>query len=103
MMSAPTSRVDTPHDVAHTYSSSLFLFWKVQSNAFAKFWPRKWLVPACSALPSCFSASMKYVLTEPANSSLGDFKPCSVSKVIYIYEVCVLHIHFLLNTSQTSS
>ncbi len=26
--------------------------------AFAKFWPRKWLVPACSALRSCIIASM---------------------------------------------
>ena len=33
MMSAPIRRVDTPHDVAHTYSALLSLFRKVTSNA----------------------------------------------------------------------
>lgn len=41
MMSPPISRVETPHDVAHTYSCSLFSLVNVQSNALAKFCPRK--------------------------------------------------------------
>ena len=46
MMRPPMRRVDTPQEVAHTYSSSFSSLVKVQSNAFAKFCPRKWLVPA---------------------------------------------------------
>ena len=45
------------------------------SNALAKFWPRSWLVPHCSALPSCISASMQYVVTAPGNFSLSVFAP----------------------------
>ena len=59
MMSPPTSRVETPHDVCQTCSSSPALFWNFTSKALPKFWPRSWLVPACSALPSCIIASMQ--------------------------------------------
>ena len=37
MISAPTSRVETPHEVAHTYSSVLSRVWNWTSNALAKF------------------------------------------------------------------
>ena len=59
MMSPPMSRVETPHDVCQTYSSSPRSFWNFTSNALPKFWPRSWLVPAWSALPSCMNASMQ--------------------------------------------
>ncbi len=59
MTRPPISRVDVPHDVCHTYSGSPRSFWNLTSNALPKFWPRSWLVPACSALPSCMYASMQ--------------------------------------------
>ena len=58
MMRAPIKRVETPHEVAHTYSGLFSLFRKVTSKLLAKFCPRKWEVPLCSALPSCIMASM---------------------------------------------
>ena len=61
MMRPPINRVLTPHEVAHANSSLLLLSLNVTSNALAKFWPRKWLVPAWSALPSCIMASMQSV------------------------------------------
>ena len=59
MINAPIKRVVTPQEVAHTKSRSPLAFWKVTSNARAKFCPRKWLVPACNARASCMSASMQ--------------------------------------------
>ena len=59
MMIAPMRRVEEPQDVAHTWSRVLSFVWKVTSNAFAKFWPRKWDVPACSDFLSCIMASMQ--------------------------------------------
>mmetsp|Transcript_36748 Transcript_36748/g.118159 ORF Transcript_36748/g.118159 Transcript_36748/m.118159 type:complete len:223 (-) Transcript_36748:1209-1877(-) len=41
MMRAPTSRVDTPHEVAHTSCWALDSSWKDTSKARAKFCPRK--------------------------------------------------------------
>ena len=61
MMSPPMSRVETPQLVAQANSSLLSSVLNFTSNAFAKFCPRKWLVPACSALPSCIIASMQSV------------------------------------------
>ena len=58
MMIAPISRVLTPQLVSCTYSSLPSLLWYWMSNASAKFVPKLWLVPACSALPSCIIASM---------------------------------------------
>ena len=75
MMSAPISRVETPHDVAHTYSSLPSLLTYCTSKALAKFCPRKCDVPLCSALPSCISASIVSVSSAPANRSLGDLCP----------------------------
>src|SRR3990172_11275561 len=67
--SPPISRVDTPHDVLHTYSQSPVVVWYRTSNAFAKFFPRLCDVPAWSARVSCIRASMAYVRTAPANFS----------------------------------
>ncbi len=61
MMRPPTSRVETPQLVAQACSSLPSLFWNCTSNALAKFWPRKWLVPACRAFLSCIIASMQSV------------------------------------------
>jgi hypothetical protein len=59
MTRAPTRRVDTPQEVDQTCSHVPSLVWNFTSNALAKFCPRLWEVPACSALPSCMSASMQ--------------------------------------------
>ena len=83
MISAPISRVDTPHDVAHTYSSLFSLFTNCTSKAFAKFCPRKCDVPLCSAFPSCIMASMVYVFRAPAKRSLADFTPLITGTAIY--------------------
>ena len=40
-------------------------------------WPRLWLVPICSALPSCISASQVNVWSAPAKRSPGDFSPAT--------------------------
>jgi hypothetical protein len=45
------------------------------SNALEKFCPRSCDVPACSAFPSCISASMQYVVTAPGNFSASVFVP----------------------------
>ena len=58
MISAPTRRVDTPQEVAQTWSRPPSLVWKVTSKALAKFCPRLCEVPACSALRSCIMPSM---------------------------------------------
>ena len=58
MMSAPIRRVLTPQLVAQAYWRSFCSSMKVTSKAFPKFCPRKWLVPLCSAFPSCIIASM---------------------------------------------
>ena len=58
MISAPTSRVDTPHDVCQACSDDPVEDWKVMSKALAKFWPSSWLVPICRALPSPIIPSM---------------------------------------------
>ena len=58
-MIAPTRRVETPQDVAQACCQVPASFWNLTSNALAKFCPRKWLVPACSALLSCIIASMQ--------------------------------------------
>ena len=59
MMTPPTSRVDTPHDVVQAYCSVLSRPWNWISKALAKFWPRLCEVPACRARPSPISASME--------------------------------------------
>ena len=59
MIRAPMRRVLTPQLVAQTCSRLPSASWNLTSKAFAKFWPRSWLVPACSALPSCIIASME--------------------------------------------
>mmetsp|Transcript_41340 Transcript_41340/g.95776 ORF Transcript_41340/g.95776 Transcript_41340/m.95776 type:complete len:241 (+) Transcript_41340:329-1051(+) len=58
MTRAPMSLVVMPHEVAHTYSSPESRVWYFTSNAFAKFCPRKWEVPHCSAHPFCISPSI---------------------------------------------
>ena len=75
MIRAPTRRVETPQEVAQTYSSLFSRLRNFTSKALAKFCPRKWEVPACKAFPSCISPSMQYVSSAPANLSLGDFTP----------------------------
>ena len=57
MINPPIIRVETPHEVFHTYSSPPAAVWYCTLNARAKFWPRLWEVPAWSALLSCISAS----------------------------------------------
>ena len=59
MISPPTSRVDTPHDVVQAYSCSPLSAENLISWALAKFCPRKCDVPACSALRSCIIASIE--------------------------------------------
>ncbi len=83
IMSAPISLVETPHDVAQTYSGLLSLLRYVTSNAFAKFCPRKWLVPLCRALPSCIIASIVYVSRAPAKRSVSLFTPCTTGTAMY--------------------
>mmetsp|Transcript_3309 Transcript_3309/g.11425 ORF Transcript_3309/g.11425 Transcript_3309/m.11425 type:complete len:270 (-) Transcript_3309:556-1365(-) len=58
MTSAPSSRVDTPQDVAQTSSRFASLFWNWTSKARAKFCPRKCDVPLWSAQPLGIKASM---------------------------------------------
>jgi hypothetical protein len=82
MISAPTRRVETPHDVFHTWSRSPVAVWKLTSNAREKFWPRLWLVPAWSALLSCIIASQLYVRRAPANRSLSVFRPVTTGMAI---------------------
>src|SRR6266581_1649975 len=71
----PIIRVETPHDVLHTYSRPPAAVWYCTLNALAKFWPRLCDVPAWSALLSCISASRAYVRSAPANFSLSVFLP----------------------------
>mmetsp|Transcript_8522 Transcript_8522/g.13023 ORF Transcript_8522/g.13023 Transcript_8522/m.13023 type:complete len:333 (-) Transcript_8522:169-1167(-) len=75
MTSAPSSRVLTPQEVAHTSSRPPSAVWKNTSKARAKFWPRKCEVPLCSAQPFCIRASMVKVSSAPANRSEGLFTP----------------------------
>mmetsp|Transcript_22814 Transcript_22814/g.70485 ORF Transcript_22814/g.70485 Transcript_22814/m.70485 type:complete len:413 (+) Transcript_22814:169-1407(+) len=75
MMSPPTMRVDTPHDVCHTCRCSPSSSWNCVPKALAKFCPRLWLVPACSALRSPIIASIVYVWSAPANFSMRLLRP----------------------------
>ena len=59
MISAPIRRVLTPQDVVQQYCRALSGSRYLMSKARAKFWPRLWLVPICSALPSCMRPSMQ--------------------------------------------
>ena len=49
----------------------------------AKFWPRKWLVPACSALRSCIIASMLNVRSAPGKRSPAVFSPLITGMAIH--------------------
>ena len=71
MISAPIRRVETPQEVAHTYSCLPSLPVNCTSKDLAKFCPRKCEVPACRAFPSCIIASMVIVSRAPAKRSLG--------------------------------
>ena len=75
MIRPPISRVDTPQVVVQAYSSLPSRDWNLMPEALAKFWPRKWVVPACSALRSCIMASMQYVSTAPGKRSPAVFSP----------------------------
>ena len=77
MITPPIRRVETPQDVVHACCSVLSRPWNWISNALAKFCPRSWDVPACSARPSPISASIEYVFDAPANFSLALFCPSS--------------------------
>ena len=103
MISAPIRRVDTPHDVAHTYSSSLFLLMNFTSNAFAKFCPRKCDVPDCNALPSCIIASMVKVSSAPAKRSLADFTPFITGTAIYFSAKSAYTLSIFFASSRASS
>ena len=59
MITAPISRVETPHEVVQQYSSVPDGLANLISWAWAKFCPRKCDVPAWSALPSCIIASIE--------------------------------------------
>ncbi len=54
----PMSRVETPHEVCQTKCCWPSRPWNWVLKALAKFCPRLWLVPACSAFLSCIIASM---------------------------------------------
>ena len=69
MTSAPIRRVDTPHEVCHTYSFVPSAVAKVMSKGRAKFCPSSWLVPICSALPSPIIPSVVQVRVAPAKRS----------------------------------
>ena len=58
MMIAPMIRVDIPHEVSNGYCRVLSRPVYCTLNAREKPSPKKWLVPLCSALPSCIIASM---------------------------------------------
>ena len=58
MMMAPMMRLDMPQDVWNGYWKLLSRAVYLISNARENPSPKKWLVPLCSALPSCMSASM---------------------------------------------
>ena len=50
------------------------------SKALAKFWPRSWLVPICSALPSPIIASQVRVLMAPGKRSAAVLRPGSTGR-----------------------
>ncbi len=75
MMSAPTRRVETPHEVCHPYSCSPVSAEYWMSKARAKFCPSSWLVPICSALPSLIIPSQVHEHVAPANRSRAVFLP----------------------------
>ena len=51
--------------------------------ALAKLVPRKWLVPAWSALPSCIIASIDQVPTAPGKRSFSGFSPATTGKAMH--------------------
>mmetsp|Transcript_3579 Transcript_3579/g.14490 ORF Transcript_3579/g.14490 Transcript_3579/m.14490 type:complete len:300 (-) Transcript_3579:645-1544(-) len=75
MMSPPTMRVETPHEVWYTWRCSPSSSRNCVPKALAKFWPRLCEVPACSALRSPIMASMVYVCSAPANFSIRLLRP----------------------------
>ena len=75
MISPPTIRVDTPHDVVHAVCCTPVSSRNSMPNTRAKFCPSSWLVPICSALPSPIIASQVNVLVAPANRSRAVFSP----------------------------
>src|SRR5713101_6812627 len=77
MISAPISRVDTPHDVCQTCSCSPDSEEYRVPKTLAKFWPSSWLVPICSALPSPIIPSQVHDVMAPANRSLAVLRPVS--------------------------
>ena len=103
MISAPIRRVETPQEVAHTYSSLFSLFTNWTSNAFAKFCPKKCEVPLCNALPSCIIASMVYVSSAPAKRSLADFTPLTTGTAIYFSANSAYTFNIRIASSSASS
>ena len=75
MISAPSSRVEAPHDVCHGCCRRPSRSVNSVPNAFEKFWPSSWLVPICSALPSRITPSHVQDRTAPANFSRCVFSP----------------------------
>ena len=71
------SRVDTPHEVCQTYSSTPSVVVNVMPKALEKFWPSSWLVPICSALPSPIIPSHVQVRVAPAKRSRAVLWPVS--------------------------
>ena len=103
MIRAPIKRVDTPHEVAHTYSSFPSALVNCTSKALAKFCPRKWEVPACKAFPSCISASIVKVSRAPANRSLSLFEPIMTGTAIQFCAKSAYTLTILLASSKASS
>ena len=75
MIIIPTNLVLTPQLVWYGCCNSLFSSENVISNAFEKFCPNSWEVPAWSAFMSFIIASIEYVVVAPANFSISDFVP----------------------------
>ena len=73
IMMAPIRRVLTPQLVSCAYFCVPYLSRYLISNGSEKFVPKLWLVPLCSALPSCIIASTDYVARAPANFSFSLF------------------------------
>jgi len=75
MMSAPSARHESPHEVVCAIRSSSSSSENVMSNASANDCPRWWEVPACTDFPSGISASTVVVVSAPGNLSWSGFWP----------------------------
>ena len=86
--------------MVQAYSRPPSRVWYMMFAALAKFWARKWLVPAWRALRSCVIASMQRVFCAPGKRSPAVFSPVSTGtamysslKVLYTSSICRVSSH----------